>query len=130
MSLWRSLVQFPVKPSIFRFSSLFNSCSELIIQSIIYNSQYLPSFPGAADGTRISVSHQKAETETKMEVIICKPDTVSGLRYANSELKAGVGFLSGLAVKAHTWKQATRGRDYNLGASQRLYRCALPKETT
>eukprot|EP00116_Pleurobrachia_bachei_P009686 sb/3469948/ len=35
MSLWRSLVQFPVKPSIFfQFSSLFNSCSELIIQSI------------------------------------------------------------------------------------------------
>eukprot|EP00116_Pleurobrachia_bachei_P002353 sb/3462615/ len=33
MSLWRSLVQFPVKPSIFRFSSLFNSCSELIIQN-------------------------------------------------------------------------------------------------
>eukprot|EP00116_Pleurobrachia_bachei_P015029 sb/3475291/ len=31
MSLLRSLVQFPVKPSIFRFSSLFNSCSELII---------------------------------------------------------------------------------------------------
>ena len=29
MSLWRSLVQFPVKPSIFRFSSLFNSCSDL-----------------------------------------------------------------------------------------------------
>eukprot|EP00116_Pleurobrachia_bachei_P003063 sb/3463325/ len=32
MSLWTSLVQFPVIPSIFRISSLFNSCSELIIQ--------------------------------------------------------------------------------------------------
>eukprot|EP00116_Pleurobrachia_bachei_P013603 sb/3473865/ len=34
MSLWRSLVQFPVKPSIFRYPFLFNSCSELIIQNL------------------------------------------------------------------------------------------------
>eukprot|EP00116_Pleurobrachia_bachei_P015475 sb/3475737/ len=33
-------------------------------------------------------------------------------------------------AKHPDFQNAGRGRDYNLGASQRLYRCALPKEST
>eukprot|EP00116_Pleurobrachia_bachei_P015572 sb/3475834/ len=54
----RSLVQFPVKPSIFRFSSLFNSCSELIIQR---TSKKVPSALGLS-GTEVMGQNVKSRS--------------------------------------------------------------------